>query len=114
MDTYNKCIYLILTLKIVFLLLAILHFYYKITNQENTEKNKQVDYWKSRIEFIFIISMSLLMIYLFSPRRGNTITITGETKILLFLFSGLLFITAKWEDFIYTSKWFRQLQKSLR
>jgi len=114
MDTYNKCIYLIFTLKIVFVLLAILHFYYKLTNQENTKKNKQVEYWKSRIEFIFIISMSVLMIYLFSPKRSNTVTITGETKILLFLFSGLLFITAKWEDFIYTSKWFEELQKTLR
>jgi hypothetical protein len=43
MDTYNKCIYFILTLKIVFVLLALLHFYYKITNQVNTKKNKQVD-----------------------------------------------------------------------
>jgi uncharacterized membrane protein YgdD (TMEM256/DUF423 family) len=114
MDTYTKCIILILTLKIVFVLLAVLHFYYKITNQENTEKNKQVEYWKSRIEFIFTISMSVFMIYLFSPKRSNTVTITGETKILLFLFSGLLFITAKWENFVYTSKWFEELQKSLR
>ena len=114
MDTYKKCILLILTLKIVFILLAILHFYYKITNQENTKKCHQVDYWKSRIEFIFTISMSVLMIYLFSPKRGNTIIITGETKTLLFLFSGLLFMTAKWEDFVKTSKWFREMQKSLR
>jgi hypothetical protein len=54
------------------------------------------------------------MIYLFSPKKSNTVTITGETKILLFLFSVILFITAKWEDFIYTSKWFEELQKTLR
>jgi succinate dehydrogenase hydrophobic anchor subunit len=114
MDTYTKCILFILALKVVFILLAVTHFYYKITNQENTKKYEEVDYWKSRVEFIFTISMSILMIYLFSPRKGNTIVITGETKILLFLFSGLLFITAKWENFIYTSKWFQQVQNSLR
>jgi uncharacterized membrane protein len=114
MDYYKSFIIFLILLKVVFISLAVTHFYYKRTNQENTKKNKNVVYWKSRIEFIFVVAMSLLMLYLFSPSRGPQITITGETKILLFLFSCILLLTAKWENFFHTSKWFNQLQNSFR
>jgi len=40
--------------------------------------------------------------------------INHETKVLLFLFGVVLIITSRWGDFIETSKWFGELQDSLR
>jgi hypothetical protein len=114
MDTYDKFITFLLFLKIVFIILAVTHFYFKIEGHQNTKKDQQVVYWKERIEFIFIMGMSILIVYLFSPRRGKEITVTGETKVLLFLFGAVMLVTAKWENFFKTSIWFKELQKSLR
>jgi len=54
--------------------------------------------------------MSLLLLYLFNPRKPD-IVIEGETKILLFLFGFVLLITAKWDIFFQESKWFKRIQE---
>jgi uncharacterized membrane protein len=112
MSFYQLYINFLILLKILFILLSLMHFHYK--RNHHIKQQEETDYWKSRIEFIFIVCMSLLLIYLFSPACTSSTLVTGETKILLFLFGFILLITAKWENFIYTSQWFQDLQQSLR
>lgn len=114
MGVYNIFIRLLIVLKITFIILALIHFFDIINKKTNSELDVNVEYGKSRVEFIFTILMSVLIMYLFYPRREKTLLINNETKLLLFLFGIVLIITARWTDFIDTSKWVGQLQDSLR
>jgi phosphatidylglycerophosphate synthase len=111
MDSYKAYINFLIFLKITYIFLAVLHLYYR---RKGIKKDQEILYWKSRIEFIFTISMAILLIYLFNPRKGDKVTITGETKLLLFLFGFIILITAKWDYFISTSHWFKEIQHSLK
>jgi hypothetical protein len=100
----------IFLIKIGFILMAITHLYLKLKHKEDTNLDKKILYWKERFEFIFIILMSILLIYLFNPRHDRSILIDHETKILLYLFGFILLITSKWDDFIKEAPWFKTLQ----
>ena len=113
MSYLHAYIYLIIVIKILFMFTSVSHIYYKTTGQENSDADKIVLYWKERIEFIFIILMSLLLIYLFNPHHNRSIMIDNEMKILLFLFGFILVITAKWSAFFEEAKWFKYLQQIL-
>jgi len=91
--------------------MSITYIFLKAKGQENSELGKKIQYWRERIEFIFVILMSLLLIYLFNPRRNNQVVIDFEMKLLLYLFGIILIITAKWGEFFEESKRFIKLQE---
>jgi len=109
MNSYDYYIYLIFSVKVIFILLAITHIYLKSTG--NTDLDKNILYWKERVEFIFICLMSILLIYIFNPRLNKEFIINSETRLLLFLFGFVLLIVAKWDIFIEESKWFEYIQE---
>ena len=112
MNRYDLYIYLIFTVKILFIILALTNRYLIFKKQQNTKLYKTVSYWKPRADFVFTFLMSLLLIYLFYPNSTNTsVIITGETKLLMFLFGIVLIITAQWNTFITESKWFTIVQQ---
>ena len=90
---------LIILIKIVFICLAILHAYLKLTHRTDSDFDKMIVIWKEQVEFVFVIFMSCLLIYLFNPRTDRYLSIDKETSILLFLFGIILTVTAKWRDF---------------
>lgn len=117
MSFIDKYVTSLFIIKILFIFLAI----YVLLLKEKTKINKKnnnktqyslsrAEYWKERIEFIFISMMSFLLLYLFNPRENNTIYITNETKLLLFLFGIILLITANWKNFIGSSLWLSKIQ----
>jgi hypothetical protein len=110
MEYFDMYIYLIFAIKIGFVLMAITHIILKIKGDANSDLDKNIQYWKERFEFIFIILMALLLIYLFNLKRKGSVVIDGETKILLYLFGIVLLITAKWEDFFKQAKWLKIIQ----
>ena len=110
MDTLNLFVSLIFVVKLVFILMALTHLHFKRKGQENTPLDKKIVYWKEKTEFVFVFLMAILLIYLFNPRRPSVV-ITGETKIMLFLFGFVLIITANWNEFFKESSWFQRLQK---
>ena len=112
MDKYKLYIYLIISIKVGFIIMALLHIYLKLKKKENSELDKKIIYWKGKFEFIFIFLMSILLIYLFNPRNKNFI-IDYETKILLYLFGFILLITADWTQFFHQSKWLKTLQSAV-
>ena len=113
MKYYNIYITFVFFVKIIFILLALTHIFLKIKGKEKSILDKKIEYWKERVEFVFVVMMALLLIYIFSPRFNRSTTLDRETKILFYLFGFVLFITAKWEDFFHEAKWFNFLRKTL-
>ena len=103
MNLYTTYISAIILLKVIFLFLAVAHLYNKVKGKTNTPQDKKIIYWKDRIEFIFIIMMSLLLMYLFNPRSSKPLVLDSESKLLLYLFGFILLITAKWKTFFEES-----------
>ena len=113
MDNYTLFIYLIFAVKLCFVSMSVTHIYLKVKGESDSDLDKKVFYWKERFEFIFLLLMATLLIYLFSPGKERNVMIDGETKVLLYLFGIVLLITAKWADFFHEAKWFQYLQKSV-
>ena len=111
MTKLDYFIYLIFFVKLIFILLALSEKYYKFSGKEDKDVYKNITYWKDRIEFIFIILMSILLTYLFNPKFNRENLIDGEIKLLLFLFGFILIFTAKWNIFIEESKWFTDVKQ---
>ena len=110
MDYYTIYIYVIFLIKIVFFILASTHLYLKIKNQNGSNLDKESLFWRERTEFIFVVCMSLLLIYYFRP--GHMKPIDSETSLLFFLFGWILIITAKWSDFFASAKWYSNISGS--
>jgi hypothetical protein len=100
MSYFTSYVYLIFAVKILFVLFSGGTLYLKLKKRENSESYKIFSYWKERLEFVFIILMSILLTYLFNPRQNRNNMINAETKLLLYLFGFVLLITANWSTFI--------------
>ncbi len=107
-------VFFIILVKIIFIISAIGHV---ILSHSTSSKAKKIDpklvYWKERMEFIFIISMSILLIYHFNPRFSKK-PISEETALLFFLFGWILIFTAKWSLFIHEAPWYQKFVSILK
>jgi hypothetical protein len=113
MNSYHIFVSIIIITKTIFVILALIGRYLQFTNQEYSSLGTQVDFWKSRVEFVFIFLMSLLLIYLFNPKRDRKAMINKETELVLFLFGIVLIITADWSDFFKESIIMKTIQHLL-
>lgn len=100
----------IFVVKVTFILLAVYGLYVK---GKNPKLAGTLDFWKKRVEFVFVTQMSVLLLYLFNPRATNTCTLNKEVKLLLFLFGFVLLLTENWSTFIHESVWFKHFQTIL-
>lgn len=114
MKSFDRYITLIFIIKICFAFFGISHLYLKFIHKEYTDIDKKVLYWKDIFQFIFILLMSCLLIYLFNPLIDNRAMIDKETKTLLYLFGFILIITAKWDMFFEEDQWFKDIQQILK
>ena len=113
MNYFSSYIFIIFTFKIIFVIMAFTERYLKLKKQEKSQLYKLITYWKARVEFIFAVLMSFLLIYLFNPRINRINMVNGETKLLLFLFGFVLLITADWSNFFDEAVWFQNLQEDI-
>ena len=111
MDYFNSYIYLIFVVKIIFIILSATNVYLKASKKQNTVLGKKIVYWRERTELVFIILMAILLIYLFNPRTSQSVIITGNSKLILYLFGIVLLITANWKKILSPSPWFINLQE---
>jgi hypothetical protein len=92
--------------------MAVTHIYLKSKGETKTDLDKKIVYWKERFEFVFVLLMAILLIYLFNPRKNRIVMINDETNFLLYMFGFVLLITAKWGDFFHEAKWFKYIQQA--
>lgn len=105
-------IYLIIAVKVAFIGLAIALLYYKAKGKTSDPKAQHIQFWKDRMEFVFIFLMSMLILSLFYPRRPQQ-HLNYETRLLLFLFGIILLITADWNTFFHESPALQHIQSVL-
>jgi len=103
-------VFFIIVIKIIFVISAIGHLILTHLTIGQSLNSKLV-YWKERTEFIFIVSMSILLIYSF--RVNHMQPITKETALLFYLFGWILLITAKWSIFIKEAPWYKVISQEL-
>jgi EamA domain-containing membrane protein RarD len=106
-------IYFIIFIKVIYILLSIIHIYLKIKEETGSDLDEIIVYWKEKIEFLFVILMALLLIYVFNPRKSHINLLNKEIQILLYLFGSVLLITDNWATFFHEAKWFKYLQQIL-
>jgi len=73
---------------------------------ENTKVKHSYEtnlYLKERVELLFKFLMSILLIYVFNPRRKVAVQLDYEMKILLFLFGWILILSANWSSIMEPS-----------
>lgn len=114
MDYFNSLIYVVIFIKVIFIILSIVHLELEYKGKTNSKMYKTIEYWRERMEFIFVFLMSLIIIYVFYPYSDRSNKLTKETKILLYLFGFILIITADWNNFIHQARWFTYLQRILK
>ena len=104
-------IFFIFLIKIVFVISALGHIMLSLSPNK-TDKSHKIDatliYWKERTEFVFIISMAILLIYHFHPYLSKK-TIDSETTFLFFLFGWVLIFTANWNLFVKEAPWYKTI-----
>ena len=110
MNFFKIYIRIIFTIKVFYIILAVLTLYSKIENPKNKELIEFLKFYKGKIDFIFVALMSSLLIYLFYPKLNNVVLIDSETKLLLFLFGLILIITADWGVFVTQSLLFTEFK----
>lgn len=90
---YDTYLIFIVGIKILFLVSAFGFFYYSHFSKSpvSISKTSQFEIWKERTEDVFITSMTILLLYLFFPRK-IPIVINRETNLLLFIFGCILLI----------------------
>ena len=113
-STLDFFILFIVFIKLVFLLSAIGHVVltHLPKSMKLTIDDAKLIYWKERTEFIFIASMSILLIYHF--RTGHVKPVSSESALLFFLFGCILIITAKWDLFLKEAPWYKKLSQALQ
>lgn len=98
----NIFVFTIIIVKIIFIILALIYLYYKLKKKTEDPKAKKIKFWKDRLEFIFILLMSIFLIMLFNPRSIQK-PLSYESRLLLYLFGIILLITADWNTFFKES-----------
>lgn len=103
----------IVIIKFIFVLAAVGHIVLShSTNKKAAQTAPKLAYWKERTEFIFIISMAILLIYHFNPILPQKY-INSETSLLFFLFGVVLIITADWNIFVTESPWYKRIVSTI-
>ena len=103
----------LIIIKFIFTISALGHLLLSHSNSQLVKYDPSFLYWKERTEFIFIISMSILLIYYFYP-FGSPAPMSAETKLLFFLFGWILIVTANWKIFVTETPGFQKLVNTFR
>jgi amino acid transporter len=114
-SAWDSFVVFIIFVKTLFVVLAALDIYFKVEKKEDSVWGKWVVYWKDRLEFIFIISMSIICIVLFNPITSGALVVDGHVRFLLFVYGFIILITSNWHTFFgEMPAWFKTLQNLLQ
>lgn len=108
----------IILVKMVYSIAYYGHLIISNTSDELTEKyDEDILYWKHVTEFIFVICMSVLLIYHFYPDHGTIqrpIMVDKETRLLFLLYGIILIFTADWTVFFDKDSYFVRILNKIK
>jgi hypothetical protein len=91
----------IIFIKVVFGVSTLADVYLtKIAKTPNDSLDKKFVFWRERAEFIFIASVSAILIIVFNPFYKAPIELSFEMKVLFFALGFILLTTADWGLFV--------------
>lgn len=109
MNFYNSYILVTFGIKILYFLCAfaiiILSKY-----QSNDNIVKTLKFWQHRLDFIFAVLLSFLLVYIFFPLRTEQFHLDTETKLLFFAYGIIVLLNADWSIFFTESPMLKTLQ----
>lgn len=106
-------VFFLIIIKCIFAAAALGHLVLSHTDTSFDKYDANLVYWKERTEFIFVVSMSVLLIYYFHPFIKSN-PMSSETRLLFFLFGWILLVTAKWKYFITEAPWFQKIANAFQ
>ena len=86
--------YFVVVFKVAFIAFDV---FYKLSEK----KDKSIEWllkWKIRTEFLYVVSMSFILIYVFYPWENNKKFLTKEIYKLIFLYGVVSIFTANWGE----------------
>jgi len=93
----NAYLNLALITKLIFL-------YFAFTYNYGDRKNQTDYYYKNLFHSLFLLEISLLMLYLFNPLYKKNTLISRHIKIYLFLYALLILIGIDWKSLLPINK----------
>ena len=91
----------IIFIKVVFGISTLADLYLtKISKTKKPELDAKFLFWRQRAEFIFTISVSIILIMVFNPFSKAPLEASFEIKILFFILAIILITGADWGQFI--------------
>jgi hypothetical protein len=91
----------IVFIKLLFGLTTLTHVYLtKISEKTNFKLDEKIIFWRERAEFIFIASVSIILILTFNPLYKFPIEVSREMRLLFFVLGMILISGAEWKLFI--------------
>jgi hypothetical protein len=106
-------VFFLLSLNVVFVAAALGHLILAHTDTFFDKYDARLVYWKERTEFIFIVSVSVLLIYYHHP-FVKVDPMSYETRLLFFMLGWILLVTAKWKSFVTEAPWFEKLTSAFK
>ncbi len=108
---YEYFIYFLILLKVVFIITTLTLKYYEFKYEKSPIKQhklliEDLKQFRERIEFIFVICMSGILISIFNPMHTKPIVVDNDTKMLLYLFGIFNILFAPWNIFFNENQWF--------
>ena len=111
-DALNVYILFIVFIKVIFGLTTLSHIYVaKISKKTNKELDEKIIFWRKRAEFVFIASVSIVLILTFNPLYKFPIEVSSEMKFLFFVLGMILMSRAEWKLFINDTPFLHLLEK---
>lgn len=108
---YDYFIVFILLTKLIYAILVIIHIYLKIKGEDGSDYDLKIVFYKDQLEIIFIISMSILLLYLFYPRHVKPPEIDAQSRLLLFVYGIIILFTLDWRKFIDENKIYNNIKQ---
>ena len=112
----ENIVFFLIIIKLIFLVSTVGDIIIKYFKDDTTRAvllDKKFLYWKQVTEFIFVVSMALLLIFIFDPWYKNQIYITREMSIMFYLYGFIILITANWGTIITEPGWFKRIKSAL-
>lgn len=113
---YEIFIYFLISIKTIFILTTVVIKFYEYKYKGSNKKEHQVliedlKQFRDRIEFVFKICMSCILIWIFYPWHTKPLLVDNDTKMLLYLYGFFSIITSPWNIFFNDNQWFDDLMK---
>ena len=103
----------LIIIKCIFVAAALGHLILAHTDTFFDKYDAKLVYWKERTEFIFIVSVSVLLIYYHHPII-KVEPMSFETRLLFFMLGWILLVTAKWKTFVTEAPWFEKISSAFK